>query len=211
MNDDGSVVAAFTEEQAAGLTGLTENQLRHWDRSGFYHPAFAADNRREAYSRIYSFSDLVNLQILKVLRVDAGCSLQHLREVKEVLADLGSGAWSRTTLYVLNRKVVFYDPVNDENREPVSGQIVLQVPLKIVRAEMATAADKIRARDNQKVGTFEQTRTVAHNAKVFGGTRIPVNSVMSFAEAGYSAEEIAEEYPSLSVEEIRAAIRDRAA
>ena len=63
-----NVVMAFSEEHVARLTGITVHQLRYWDRTGFFHPAFAADDRKVAFSRVYSFKDVVSLRVLNILR-----------------------------------------------------------------------------------------------------------------------------------------------
>lgn len=204
-----SVISAFSEEQVAKLTGLTVHQLRHWDRTGFYSPAYADENRRAPFSRIYSFKDLVSLQILRALRNDLGCSLQHLREVKQKLEHLGDDKWSRTTLYVLRRKVVFHDSETGELREPVSGQAVFQLPLQVAKANMEGAVRNLRSRDRAKIGTIEQHRRVAHNAFVIGGTRIPVEAIKSFHRAGYTIEGILAEYPDITREDVEAAIAHR--
>lgn len=39
----------------------------------------------------------------------------------------------------------------------------------------------------------------------FRGTRIPISSVQSFWEGGYTAEQIVKQYPSLTVEQVAAA------
>ena len=202
-----NVIAAFTDEQASRLTGLTVHHLRNWDRTGFFVPEFAAENRRTAFSRVYSFRDLLSLQVLKALRIDMGCSLQHLREVKEKLAHLGDERWAKTTLYVLNRKVVFHDEESDELREPVSGQIVLQIPLKVVRANMRTAVKRLSKRDDDDYGRIEQKRNVSHNSPVIAGTRIPVSSIARLKEDGFSVRQIVDEYPSLSEADVEAALR----
>jgi uncharacterized protein (DUF433 family) len=196
---------AFTEEQTARLTGLTVHQLRHWARSSFFAPEFA-DDSTSAFSRVYSFSDLVSLQVLKVLRIDMGCSLQHLREVKAKLSHLGDEMWSRTTLYVLNRQVVFRDDKLDELREPVSGQIVMELPLKVVKTRMRQAVDDLNRRDSDDFGHIERKRNVSHNAAVIAGTRIPVASVRRLAEDGYNVDQILAEYPSLTEADIKAAL-----
>src|ERR1700691_5742153 len=108
------IVSAFTEEQTQRLTGVSVHRLRHWDRTGFFVPSLATNDRRQSFSRVYSFRDLLSLQVLRALRDDAGCSLQHLRDVRDRLSHLGDDLWSRTRLYVLRKKVVFYDEENDE-------------------------------------------------------------------------------------------------
>jgi hypothetical protein len=56
-----STRTAFSEEHVQRLTGITIHQLRYWDKTGFFHPEFAADDRRAAFSRVYSFKDVVSL------------------------------------------------------------------------------------------------------------------------------------------------------
>ena len=204
---ESNVVSAFTEEQAARLTGLTVHRLRHWDRTRFFVPCFAADNRRTPFSRVYSFRDLLSLQILKALRVDMGCSLQHLREVKQKLEHLGEDRWSKTTLYVLNKKVVFHDEETGELREPVSGQIVLQIPLRVVRANMQSAVEGLSKRGTDDFGQIVRARNVNHNAPVIAGTRIPVAAIRRLTEDGFGVEQILAQYPSLTSADVKAALR----
>lgn len=204
-HESNAVIAAFAEEQASLLTGLTVHQLRHWDRTGFFTPQFADENRRNAYSRVYSFKDLVSLQILRALRNDLGVSLQHLREVKEALTHLGDDKWSSTVLCVLNKKVVLWDSARPV--EPVSGQLVFQVPLHVARANMEAAVKSLRKRNPATIGKIERHRRTAHNMPVIGGTRIPVEAVKSFARAGYDTKRILAEYPDLTKEDVEAALR----
>jgi uncharacterized protein (DUF433 family) len=144
--------------------------------------------------------------VLNTLRNEVRVSLPHLREVKEKLAHLGDDAWARVTLYVVKKKVVFDDPETKTRREVVSGQGILQIPLEVVRAKMQERVDVMRERDRADVGEITQTRRVAGNTPVISGTRVPVRAVQAFAAEGYGIEEIREEYPTLSVEDIRAAL-----
>jgi DNA-binding transcriptional MerR regulator len=207
MGSDTDVIRAFTEDQAARLTGLTVHRLRHWDRTGFFVPSFAAKNRRSPFSRVYSFKDLLSLQILKALRLDQGCSLQHLREVKTKLAHLGEERWARTILYVLNKKVVFRDEANGELREAVSGQMVFQIPLKVVRANMKSAVAKLNQRDSADFGRIERKRNVNHNAAVIAGIRIPMSAIKRLSEDGFNTERILKGYPPLTKADVDAALR----
>lgn len=200
------VIAAFSEEQVERLTGISKTQLRYWDRTHFFSPSYAEDDRRQAYSRVYSFRDLVCLNVLNALRNDAKVSLPHLREVKDKLAHLGDDMWAKTTLYVLNKRVLFDNPQTKTREEIVSGQVILQIPLEVVRGKMADAVKVLWARDKTKVGAVERLRTVAHNQPVISGTRIPVQAIKSFAEAGYSVKKIIAEYPTLTAKDVEAAL-----
>ncbi len=199
-----SVVQAFSLEQAARLSGVSVLQLRNWDKSGFFQPSMASSNRREAYSRIYSFRDLASLKVINTLRNETKVSMQHLREVGKKLSDLGENAWSKVTLYVLNRRVVFHNPDTTKKEEVVSGQAILDIPLEIVRANMQAEIDLDRKRTQSNFGNIDQRRFIAHSQKVISGTRIPVRSIQSFIAANYTNSQIIEEYPSLTEQDIDA-------
>lgn len=149
--------------------------------------------------------------MVSALRNDAGVPLPHLREVREKLAHLGADLWSKTTLYVLNKRVVFSNPETDRKEEVVTGQGVLQIPLRVVSGDMEAAVTALRQRDAALIGRVERHRNVMHNQAVIAGTRIPVRSIKAFADAGYSVDEIRKEYPTLTAEDILAAIRASAA
>ncbi|MCB4920041.1 DUF433 domain-containing protein [Ochrobactrum sp. MH181795] len=207
MSTETNIVMAFTEEQAEKLTGVSASQLRSWDRTGFFVPALANKNRSLPLSRLYSFRDLVCLKVLNALRNEANVSLQHLRSVKDRLSHLGEDMWAKTTLYVLNKKVVFENPETQNKEEVVTGQGVLQIPLMIVTGDMRRAVDEMKKRDVSSLsGKIERIKGIAGNRPVIAGTRIPVSTIKAFADEGFSAEQIIEEYPTLTLEDIQAAI-----
>ena len=204
--DSNVIISAFTEDHVERLAGISKRQLRHWDQIGFFTPSFADENRRSAYSRVYSFRDVVCLQVLKVMRNDIGVSLKHLRDVKAKLAHLGDDIWSKTTLYVVKKRVVFHDPESGNPREVVDGQFVFDMPLEVVKSNMQAAVSRLWERDSQQIGSVSQNRRVSHNARVVAGTRIPVRNIVEFSDAGYSVEQIVKEYPTLSEADVRAAM-----
>lgn len=206
-----NVVKAFSEEEVERLTGVTKRQLRYWDRDGFFVPSLAYEDRHRPFSRLYSFRDVVSLRVLHTIRNEARVPLTHLREVKDKLRHLGDDMWHNTTLYLLNKRVVFVNPETASMEEVVSGQGVLQIPLQIVTGDMKKRVEVLRQRDPASIGKVDRKRGLAHNQVVIAGTRIPVRSVKAFAEAGRSIEEIKKEYPTLTEEDIRAAINYDAA
>src|SRR6476659_368357 len=115
------VVSAFTMDDVERLTGITTHQLRRWYRIGFFHPLYGEENRRVPYSRIYSFKDVASLRVLSQL-LNFGVSPQHLREVSGKLRHLQDDRWLKVDLYVVKKKVVFFDPETGGPREIVSGQ-----------------------------------------------------------------------------------------
>lgn len=203
--DDDVVVGAFSEEHASRLSGVSLHQLRHWDIVGFLRPSLAAENRREAYSRVYSFRDIVSLRVLNDLRNDKGISLQHLKKVAAKLSDLGDEKWTKTILYVLGKRVVFENPRTSLREEVVSGQRVLDVPLRVAISDTRRAIRDLNHRDPSDFGTVVRGRFLQQNEPVFSGTRVPVAAIQRFLAAGYSTDDIISEYPELSPQDIEAA------
>lgn len=207
MTIQGNVVLAFGEEHVERLTKLTRRQLRYWNRTGFFSPTYAEeDEKRKSYSRVYSFRDVVGLRTLGILRRDHNVSLQHLRQVAERLDHLKDDLWTKTTLYVLNKRVVFHEAGSGRLREVVSGQYVAGIPLNEVIADVSTEAEKLRQRAPDRVGKIERHRFVARNAPVIAGTRIKTAAIKRFHDAGYSHAEIMKEYPDLTEKDIEAAL-----
>ena len=201
------ILRAFSEDSVKRLTGLTTSQLRYWDRTGFFAPEFADENRSLAYSKLYSFRDIVALRTLSVLRNQFSVPLQHLRKVAQKLSHLGYDLWTNTTLYVLNKKVIFHEPGTELPQEVVSGQYVIGLLLKTIISDTTTDVEKMHRRDPGKIGQIERSRFIARNAWVIGGTRIPTAAIKRFKEAGYTEEQIIAEYPDLTPKDIQAALR----
>ena len=208
MNTDTRVIAAaFSEDHTSRLTGITPSQLRYWDRVGFYRPSYAEENRRIAFSRIYSFKDIVALRVLHVLRNQYRVSLQHLREVSDKLSHLAEERWTGTKLYVLNRRVIWIEPGTDLPQELASGQYVVPtMMISYVVDETRRDVVNFSARDPTKFGLVERSRFISHNEPVIAGTRIPVGAIKRFSKAGYGTEQILAEYPGLTPEDVRAAL-----
>lgn len=205
-----TVIGVFTPEQASRISGVSLSQISDWDRQGFFRPSIGAESAHVPYGRLYSFRDLVSLQVLHDLRNEKRIPLGHLKDVSEKLAHLGDQRWTSTTLYVLGKRVVFESPETRERHEVVSGQRVFNIPLRVV---IRSTRDRILQLNDRSavVGVFAQGRFVSQNAKVFSGTRVPVSTILEFVDAGYSPEQVVEEFPVLSVEDVRSAIAARKA
>ncbi len=205
-HDSNVVISAFSEEQAQRLTGVSGTQLRYWDRTGFFRPEYAAENRRVAFSRIYSFKDIVSLRVLHVLRNQYSVPLQHLRKVAERLVHLSEDKWTATELFVLNKRVIFAEPGSSSHREIVSGQYIIPFPLKVVVDDTRSAVKNLSKRTSAEIGKFEKNKSVSQNALVIAGTRIPVSTIKEFAKAGFSVDAILAEFPTLKSMDVEAAI-----
>jgi DNA-binding transcriptional MerR regulator len=79
----------FRGPQVCALVGITYRQLDYWARTGLLRPSIA-DARGSGTQRVYSYTDVVELKVIKQL-LDAGISLQRARRAVECLRD-GLGA-----------------------------------------------------------------------------------------------------------------------
>jgi DNA-binding transcriptional MerR regulator len=202
-----STLLAFSAEQVCKLTGLSMRQLSYWDRIGFFSPQYADENRRRAYSRIYSFRDVVGLRSLALLRNKHGVSLQELKKVGRWLKERYHDPWSTLKFYVSARRVYFKDPETGANvaGRPL-GQVTFPFLLTEVEQEVEAAARELQERRPTDVGEISHNRHVVDNRAVLSGTRIPTSAVWSLHQAGYDTDGIIKEYPLLTPEDVRAAI-----
>ena len=206
-NCDGNVLAAFSIDHAALITGLSKARLAKWDRLGFFPPEYVGDDdRRNPYSRVYSFVDLVGLRTLRVLDDEYKVPLSELRKAASELRKRSDRPWSAIPLAVLKRKVVF--DLDTSPRNVTDGQYAFKhIPLQPIAQEIREKADKFRRRDASQIGHTEKRKFVQHNKEVISGTRIPVSAIDSFIRAGYSNHKILEEYPSLVLRDVQAVRR----
>ncbi len=190
------------------MTGLTKGRLRYWASTDFFRPSFVEEDQRLAYSRFYSFKDVVALRTLEILRVQNSVPLQHLRKVAAKLSHLKDDLWTKTVLFVVNKEVHFENPENGKSEGVLSGQYLLGIPLPLKQVIEDTSADiiNINQRREETVGHIARKRSIARNAWVVAGTRIPIGAIKRLKEDGYSDAQIIMEYPVLTPEDISAAL-----
>ena len=76
---------AFDSKTVSRIVGVSLRQIQYWDERGFIRPSVkTADGR--GTRRLYSFSDLVQLKVVKDL-ADHGLSLQKIRRCLDHLKD----------------------------------------------------------------------------------------------------------------------------
>lgn len=199
---ESKVLAAFSIDHAARVTGLSKSRLAHWDRLGFFSPEYIEEeDRSNPYSRVYSFIDLVGLRALKILADDYRVPLTELKKAAVELKKRTDRPWSEIPLGVLKHKVVF--DLTDAPRNVTNGQYALKhIPLSPIAREVEKRANELRHRDASRVGKIEKRKFIQHNAEVMSGTRIPLSAIESFIEEGYEDSQIVEEYPLLTVKDV---------
>ncbi len=89
-------VGGFHGPQVCGSVGITYRQLDYWARTGLLQPSVASA-KGSGSRRVYSYSDVLELKVIKQL-LDAGVSLQSARRAVECLReDLGADRGARPT------------------------------------------------------------------------------------------------------------------
>lgn len=205
MNGIDNVVFGFSADNVIRLTGLTKGQLAYWDKMGFFPPQYASDNRKSPYSRIYSFRDVVGLRTLSLLRNKYDVSFQRLRKFAERLAEYEPALWAESQVYMFGREFYVGRP-ESEIAENSEGQLAPVIFLKNVIGEVERGMNELKQRKPQQIGKISRNRFVARNAATIDGTRIPVATIKRYHEAGFSNAEILREYPSLTEDDITAAL-----
>jgi len=202
-----SVTMAFTTDQVARLAGISRGRLRYWERTGTFEPTYVEARDSGPYRRIYSFQDLVNLRAIARLRVDFDVPLSELRSVTRYLREHRDSPWSELAVRVYGNHLVFRDPASGQwmTADPM-GQLTFELAFEDVRNESERDARRLLNRSPEQHGQIKRNRNVMSNRWVFAGTRIPVYAVLDFHHAGYDRTRILAEYPTLSSEDIDAAL-----
>ena len=82
------IINSFGTSEVVRLTGVKFTRLNHYDKTGFIQPSIKkASGAGRGKERLYSFSDVVQLRVVKKLS-DNGIPLQKLRKIKEFLESL---------------------------------------------------------------------------------------------------------------------------
>lgn len=206
------ILGAFSEEQVSRLTGLSRAQLRAWNRKDFIRPQFkVAGGGTRPYTYIYSFKDLLKLRVLNQLRNVHNVPMKELGRVERALERLGDEKWTSQRLWVANRKVVFEEPESQRKREIASKQFVAEIALEVVTSDARKDIAKLNKRSADQRGHVTKKRYLHSSDPVFKGTRIPVAAVIGYLDAGIRAREIVRRLPDLTLEDVRAARRNREA
>jgi len=156
---------------------------------------------------LYTFRDLVGLKVLANLRRKV--SLQALRRIGAWLGENHATPWASLRFYVVGRSAYFSAP-DDSVLTSLDqlGQTAHRVMVDL--AEVADQARgeiiEFRKRKAGQRGKITQDRRVQGNRPVLDGTRIPTATVWEFHERGFTDAEIVSEFPSLSIDDVRAAI-----
>jgi DNA-binding transcriptional MerR regulator len=126
----------YRAPQVCKIVGITYRQLDYWARTGLLQPSIQSA-RGSGSQRLYSFSDVVQLRVVKRL-LDAGMSLNKIRQAMEILGDQLHSPTPLTDVTLLSDGATIYaahsaDEVVDVFRR---GQGVFGIAVGPIQAEL---------------------------------------------------------------------------
>jgi uncharacterized protein (DUF433 family) len=203
-------ILAFSAEQARSMTGLSDHQLRDWERQGLASASLGDSDRRRPFSRIFTFRDVVHLRVLVLVRDEL--PHERLRDLTTWLNQHAGHPWSSMRFAIADGELFLRDPRSGTWAPslPPSASSIRQINMNEIVSIVAADAERLRRREPEDIGRITRNRFVMNGAPVLGGTRIPVEAIRSFAAAGYSVDQILEQYPRLTMSDVAAALEDDA-
>jgi predicted RNase H-like HicB family nuclease len=177
---------------ACGITGLSYRQLDYWDRTHFIKPSLQ-EARGTGSARLYSFADLVQLRVAKMLR-DKGISLQKIRrclsylkkqapEVQKPLARLHFLTDGESVFVLTKDPQVMVDTLR-------GGQFVLSLALGEIAEEMRGKVAELGSHRTYKVTVGGKDYTVILQPELEdGGYIVECPALPGCASQGDTVEE----------------------
>lgn len=202
--------ALVTAKRVATIAGIFDQRLRYWEKTDLVAPAVERRLSARNLVRLYSLDGAAEVLVLAQLVDKPGISLRHVRKVLERLrAEGGYTSPLRELRFAVDgREVVFQHPDGTWEGSERIGQVV-EVTLRVDLEQIRATLDRARHRHNDQLGVSERRRATLGSAPVFAGTRVPVDSVKRFIEAGASDDRILEAYPELTPKDV-IAVREHA-
>ncbi len=145
LNNEGgaSLRTGFRGPQVCKLVGISYRQLDYWARTDLLRPSIA-DAQGSGSQRLYSYSDLIELKVIRRL-LDAGVSLQRARRAIDFLRDHIDADVAAANLVIAGNNSLLVRTGEELFDLLQSGQGVLNVvPLAPVVAEIDAAVVALR-------------------------------------------------------------------
>lgn len=200
---DADLLTAVPEMRAAEIAAISRQRLRYWVKTHLIEPDVEREISSRNVVRLYSLPRVIELVVASELR-HQGVSLQHIRRIIEYLRERGYEAPLRQVRFALSGDQVFFQHADgswEESRHPYQGVISQVIDLEEIRIRIRERLQ----RSSKDRGVIEKRRKVQASKPVLRGTRVPVEAVQRYLEAGKSHDDIIEAFPSLTEEDIEAA------
>jgi uncharacterized protein (DUF433 family) len=193
---------AVNAATASRITRLSDRQLDYWARTGLVGPSV---NRRLTPGRrvrLYGFLDLLALMVAAELK-QRRISLQHIRAIVEHLRARGYDQPLTQVVFATHGHEVYFQHKDGEwERGLTPDQLILSEVLHLEPLHRRIR-DGLR-RDEADVGRVERRRGALGSKPVLAGTRLPVETVRRYLDAGRTVEQIVESFPVLTPADVEA-------
>jgi DNA-binding transcriptional MerR regulator len=127
----------YRAPRAAKLAGITYRQLDYWARQNYVRPSLE-DAKGSGSQRLYSFTDLLKLKVMKRL-LDQGLSLQKTRGAIEAIERAGEDVGSARLVLAGPQALLVHS--DGEVSDVLSGQGVLALVLPMAGVVQELEAD----------------------------------------------------------------------
>jgi len=165
--DNNIIKNFYSSVEVCKIIGITYKQLDYYDRTDFIKPSI---NGARGYGsrRMYSFSDLMKLKVIKKL-MEAGISLQKLRKTKKYLDEYESSSRSSgdgllkltlisdgNTVYACNSNKAIIDTLK-------SGQGVFGIALGKVYSDLNGDIERYLIKNNREEEIEDKIKEIIVN------------------------------------------------
>jgi len=126
------VKSTFTPKEVVKIIGISYRQIQYWDKTNFIRPSY----RSHGKYRQYTFSDLVQMRVAKMLR-DRDVSIQRLRKIIKGLRDLLpriNFPLSECSLLIEGEKILVFH--GDVLMDMVTGQNYVRFDARTLRGQI---------------------------------------------------------------------------
>jgi DNA-binding transcriptional MerR regulator len=148
-------VAGYRAPQVCKLVGITYRQLDYWARTGLITPSMQ-EAHGSGSQRIYSFTDVVQLKVIKNL-LDAGMSLKKIRSAVEILRNEMDSEQPLADVTLLSDGKTIYAAHSDEEVVDVlrKGQGVFSIAIGPVQDQVEGAILQLFPEEDELAGVAE--------------------------------------------------------
>lgn len=193
---------AVPVDLAAKIARLSRRQVDYWAKTSLVVPSVDRRLSPGRRIRLYGFVDLLALSVGAELKT-RGVSLQHIRKIVRYLKTRKYERPLTEVRYAtIGKRVYFQHEDGTWEGDLHPDQIVLHQVLNLepIRQRIAKSV----SRDQSLAGTFERRRGALGSKPVLAGTRIPVETVRRYLDAGRTTDEILTAYPDLTRSDVDA-------
>lgn len=145
----------YRAPQVCNLVGITYRQLDYWARTNLIHPTLKRA-QGSGSQRLYSFSDVVQLKVIKRL-LDAGMSLKKIRQAVEILREQMASDRPLADVTLLSDGQTIYAAHSEEEVVDVfrRGQGVFGIAIGPVESEVEGAIHQLYPDEQEYAGVIE--------------------------------------------------------